>query len=124
MEESDNMETWSVDDYKNYIDKKKPKKAKYRSTKTSVDGHTFDSVKEANFYNDLKLRLKAEDIKGFCLQPTFILAPGLKYKADFIVFNNDGTYDVIDVKGFRTKEYIVKKKILEDKYNLKLIEIE
>ncbi len=118
------METWSVDDYKNYIDKKKPKKAKYRSTKTSVDGHTFDSVKEANFYNDLKLRLKAEDIKGFCLQPTFILAPGLKYKADFIVFNNDGTYDVIDVKGFRTKEYIVKKKILEDKYNLKLIEIE
>ena len=117
------METWSVEDYKNYIDKKTNKKAKYRATKTSVDGHTFDSVKEADFYNELKLRLKADDIKGFCLQPIFILAPGLKYKPDFIIFNNDGTYEVVDVKGFRTKEYIVKKKILEDKYNLKITEI-
>lgn len=118
------MEHWSVDDYKNYTDKKPTKKAKYRANKTSVDGHTFDSLKEANYYNDLKLRLKAGDIKGFCLQPIFILAPGLKYKADFIVFNNDGTYDVIDVKGYKTKEYIAKKKVFEDKYNLKLIEIE
>ena len=118
------MEHWSVEDYKNYTDKKPKKKAKYRSYKTSVDGHTFDSLKEANYYNDLKLRLKANDIKGFCLQPTFILAPGLKYKADFIVFNNDGTYDVIDVKGYKTKEYIAKKKVFEDKYNLKLTEID
>lgn len=118
------MEHWSVEDYKNYADKKTNKKAKYRSYKTSVDGHTFDSLKEANYYNELKLRLKANDIKGFCLQPTFILAPGLKYKADFIVFHNDGTYDIIDVKGYKTKEYIAKKKVLEDKFQLKLTEIE
>ena len=118
------MEHWSIEDYKNFTDKNKHKKAKYSSYKASVDGHTFDSVKEANYYNDLKLRLKANEIKGFCLQPTFILAPGLKYKADFIVFNSDGTYDVIDVKGFKTKEYIAKKKVFEDKYNLKITEIE
>ena len=118
------MEHWSIEDYKNYTDKKPSKNAKYRAYKTSVDGHTFDSLKEANYYKDLKLRLKGNDIKGFCLQPTFILAPGLKYKADFIVFNNDVTYDVIDVKGFKTKEYIAKKKVFEDKYNLKLTEIE
>ena len=117
------MEHWSIEDYKNYEDSKKPKKTKYRSYKTSVDGHTFDSLKEAEYYQDLKIRLKSNDIKGFCLQPTFILAPGLKYKADFITFNNDGTYDVIDVKGFRTKEYIAKKKVFEDKYNLKITEI-
>lgn len=117
------MEHWSVEDYKKYSKKKTVKNAKYRAHKTSVDGHTFDSLKEANYYNDLKLRLKCNDIKGFCLQPVFILAPGLKYKADFIVFNNDGTYDVIDVKGYRTKEYIAKKKVFEDKYNLKLTEI-
>lgn len=118
------MEHWSVDDYKDFTNKKKIKKTKYKSYKTSVDGHTFDSLKEANYYNDLKLRLKSDDIKGFCLQPTFILAPGLKYKADFIIFNNDGTYDIIDVKGYKTKEYIAKKKVLEDKYHLKLTEIE
>ena len=116
------MEHWSIDDYKNYKNGKKTKNAKYRSYKTSVDGHTFDSLKEANYYQELKLRLKSSDIRGFCLQPTFILAPGLKYKADFIVFNNDGTYSVIDVKGFKTKEYIAKKKVFEDKYNLKIIE--
>ncbi len=117
------MEHWSVDDYKKYEQNKKPKKTKYRSYKTSVDGHTFDSLKEAEYYQNLKLRLKSDDIKGFCLQPTFILAPGLKYKADFITFNNDGTYEVIDVKGFKTKEYIAKKKVFEDKYNLKITEI-
>ena len=116
------MEHWTVDDYKEYTEGK-GKKAKYRSYKTSIDGHTFDSQKEADYYCELKNRLKANDIKGFCLQPTFILAAGLKYKADFIVFNNDGSQDIIDVKGFKTKEYIAKKKVFEDKYNLKIKEI-
>ena len=48
---------------------------------------------------------------------------GLKYKADFIVFNKDNTTDVIDVKGFKKKEYITKKKVFEDKFNLKIIEV-
>lgn len=118
------MEHWSTEDYKNFTNKANKKKSKYRSTKTSIDGQTFDSLREANYYNELKLRLHTNEIKGFCLQPVFILAPGLKYKADFIVFNNDGSTDVIDVKGFKTKEYIAKKKVFEDKFNLKIIEIE
>ena len=116
------MEHWSFEDYKNY-NEKKIKKTKYRAYKTSVDGHTFDSQKEAEFYVDLKNRLRANDIKGFCLQPIFILASGLKYKPDFIIFNNDGTQEIIDVKGFKTKEYIAKKKVFEEKYNLKITEI-
>ena len=117
------MEHWSVEDYKNYTDRNY-KKAKYRANKTSVDGHTFDSQKEAEYYCELKNRLKANDIKGFCLQPTFILAAGLKYKADFIVFHKDNSTEVIDVKRFKTKEYIAKKKVFEDKFNLKITEIE
>lgn len=92
-----NQEHWNIEQYKEY-EKNKGKRSKYGAVKTSVDGHTFDSQKEADYYCNLKLRLQAKDIKGFCLQPTFILAPGLKYKADFIVFNNDGTSEVIDVK--------------------------
>ena len=57
------------------------------------------------------------------MQPTFILAPKLKYKADFIVFHNDNSYEVVDVKGYKTKEYIAKKKVFEDKYNMKITEI-
>ena len=117
------MEKWTIEDYKNYTEKGN-KKSKYRANKTSVDGHTFDSQKEADYYVELTNRLKANDIKGFCLQPTFILAPGLKYKADFIVFNNDcKDPEVIDVKGFKTKEYIAKKKVFEEKFNLTITEI-
>ena len=117
------MEKWTVEDYKNYTEKGN-KKTKYRANKTSLHGHTFDSQKEADYYVELKNRLKANDIKGFCLQPTFILAPGLKYKADFIVFNNDcKDPEVIDVKGFKTKEYIAKKKVFEEKFDLTITEI-
>ena len=98
-------------------------KSKYKAKKTSIDGHSFDSLKEANYYEELKLRLRVGEIRGFCIQPTFILAPNLKYKSDFVVFNNDGTTEIIDVKGMKTKEYIVKKKVFEDKYNLKIKEI-
>lgn len=113
------MEYWSIEQYKNY----KEKKSKYGAKKTSIDGHTFDSQKEANYYEQLKLRLKAGEIRGFCLRPIFILAPNLKYKSDFIIFNNDGTSEIIDVKGFKTKEYQVKKKVFEDKFNLKIWEV-
>ena len=85
-------------------------KSKYKAKKTSVDGHSFDSLKEADYYEELKLLLKAGEIKGFCIQPTFILAPNLKYKADFIVFNNDGTSEIIDVKRNENKRVYSKEK--------------
>lgn len=91
------QEHWSVEQYKKY-EKNKGKRSKYGAKKTSIDGHTFDSQKEASYYEELKIRLQAKDIKGFCLQPIFILADNLKYKADFIVFNNDNTTEIIDVK--------------------------
>lgn len=116
------QEHWSLEQFKEYKNKTK-NKSKYGAIKTSVDGHTFDSKKEADYYQELKIRLQSGDIKGFCLQPVFILAPGLKYKADFIVFNNDGTAEIVDTKGFKTKEYIAKKKVFEDKFNLKIKEI-
>ncbi len=117
-----NQEHWTIDKYKEY-ERNKGKRSKYGAKKTSIDGHTFDSQKEANYYEELKIRLQAKDIMGFCLQPIFVLAPGLTYKADFIVFNNNGTTEIIDTKGFKTKEYIAKKKVFEDKYNLKIKEV-
>ncbi len=116
------MEHWSVEDYKNFTNGN-TRKSKYRANKVSVDGHTFDSQKEADYYCELKYRLQAKEINGFCLQPIFILAPGLKYRADFVVFHKDNSTEVIDVKGFKTKEYIAKKKVFEDKFNLKITEI-
>ncbi len=101
----------------------KNKKSKYGANKVEIDGIKFDSQKESDYYCELKIRLAAGDIKGFCRQAEFILAPNLRYKADFVVFNNDGTSEIIDVKGMQTQVYKDKKKVFEDKFNLKIKEV-
>lgn len=99
-----------------------PKPSKYHSKRTRVDGILFDSKKEADYYNDLKVQLKAGVIRGFCRQPEFILTTGfgkrrpVTYKADFIVFNLDGTVEIVDVKGMETDVFRIKKRLFENKF--------
>jgi hypothetical protein len=95
--------------------------SKYHAKKTTVDGITFDSKKEAFRYQELKLLEKAGKITGLKLQPAFILLQpfthagikyrGITYKADFEYFV-DGNHTIEDCKGFKTKEYLLKKKLL------------
>ena len=105
----------------------KNKKAKYHSKKVTVDGIKFDSQKEANRYCELKLLKKAGKITNFELQPEFVLQEGfrekngqwirpIKYKADFRVIYADGSEVVIDTKGYKTKDYLIKRKMLLKKY--------
>lgn len=71
--------------------------------------------------------MQAGDIKSFELQPEFILQEGfthqgvkhrpIKYRADFKVFYPDGRVEIVDVKGKRTKEYQIKKKLLLKKHS-------
>lgn len=102
------------------------KKNKYNARKTVVDGITFDSQKEAEYYCQLKLRKKAGEITDFELQPVFILQEkyrlngktirAMKYKADFKVFYPDGRVEIVDVKGYRNQLYRNKIKQLLDRY--------
>ena len=61
--------------------------------------------------------------KAYFNEQKRILAKDLKYKADFIVFKNDGSFEIIDVKGFKTEQYKIKKKVFEDKYNFTIDKI-
>ncbi len=108
--------------------------SKYNSKKTTIDGITFDSKKEAARYVDLKLLEKAGVIKDLDLQPKFQLQPtyskngkkvkAIFYKADFQYFDNEKKKIVVeDVKGIRTREYLLKKKIFEFVYALTITEI-
>jgi len=102
--------------------------SKYKSKMTIIDGVKFHSLQEANYYSDLKLRLAAKDIKGFCRQPEFILQDGdgtvIIYKADFVVFKLDGTSDVIDCKGFLTDIYRLKKRLFEHQFPMmRIVEV-
>ncbi|SFR15326.1 DUF1064 domain-containing protein [Desulfoscipio geothermicus] len=104
-----------------------PRESKYRSRKATVDGITFDSRKEARKYEELKLLKRAGEIVDFELQPEFELQPGfrdrdgnwvrpIKYRADFLVRYHNGRVVVIDTKGYRTKEYAIKRKMLLYRY--------
>lgn len=103
--------------------------SKYNSRKTTVDGITFDSKKEARRYLVLKKMEQDGEIKNLRLQvpvelvPSFeIVVDGKKrkrrpitYVADFVYYK--GNEKVIeDVKGLRTPVYKIKKKLFEYKF--------
>lgn len=99
---------------------------KYHNKKVEIDGIVFDSKKEGDYYCNLKILKKAGMVKSFELQVPFELQPkfkhegktirAIKYVADFVVTYPDGRQIVVDTKGFRTKEYLLKRKMLLYKY--------
>lgn len=89
----------------------KPKKRnKYNAKAVTVDGHRFDSQKEADYYGELKLRLKSGDVYWFTVKPLFILPGATHFRPDFQFQENSGTVRVVDVKGIdkQTGEVITK----------------
>ena len=104
------------------------KPSKMHNKKTECDGFLFDSAAEAHRYQDLKLMEKAGSITHLELQPSFNITINNKhvcdYFADFRYFDVDMGEDVVeDVKGFRTKEFILKKKLVKAIYNIDVKEV-
>lgn len=102
--------------------------SKYNAKKKVVDGHTFDSKREAERYCELKLFLRAKEIKNLELQPRFLLQDGfvdkegnehkkIEYVADFMYIDKAGRNVVEDVKGVLTDVYKIKKKMFLKKYD-------
>jgi gp72 family protein len=102
---------------------------KYGNKKVIVDGHKFDSQKEALRYKELKLMERAGVIKDLELQPTFELIPTIRtehetlrktvYKADFryVDTKTDGVVvEDVKSKGTATQVYKLKKKLFLLKY--------
>ena len=107
---------------------------KYHNKKVEYDGYTFDSIREKNYYIKLKLLEKAGKIKELELQKEFELQPSYKlnnktsrkitYRSDFTYkTTEDDKLHVVDVKGFRTDVYRLKKKLFEYKYRIEIEEI-
>lgn len=108
---------------------------KYNNKKITVNGQVFDSKKEANRYKELLLLEKAGEIYDLRRQVKFKLIPTQRdevtgevverecsYKADFTY--EEGIKTVVeDVKGYRTKEYIIKRKLLLYQYGIRIREV-
>ncbi len=101
-----------------------PKESKYHNVPVSIDGHRFPSQHEGDRYEELKLLLRAGEIRNLELQVPYMLqkGPGLqiKYIADFRYQERrkDGSWAQVveDAKGCRTAVYKLKKKLLLKQY--------
>ena len=95
---------------------------KYGAQKTTVCGRTFDSRREAEVYLELLAQKQAGEIVRIGLQPSYTLLAGFRdnqgkkqrpitYTADFFVAYADGHSEVVEVKGVRTRDYLLRKKL-------------
>ncbi len=114
-------------------------KSKYKAIRTTVDGITFASKKEAARYAVLKIAEKAGEIRNLERQPRFkIFVPDsplmgnetcwtrvCDYVADFS-YEVPGLVSnpvIEDVKGFKTPVYRLKKKLVEAQYGIRVVEV-
>lgn len=99
-------------------------RSKYRNKKTNVGDLKFDSKKEAREYLRLKSLQDRGDITGLKLQVKFDFTINgqvlkyvdsnriMKYVADFEYFDMYGSRKVVDVKGMKTRDYLIKKALM------------
>ncbi len=104
-----------------------PRPSKYGATRTTVEGITFDSAKEAGRFTRLRMLERAGLIKDLRRQVPYDLNPGgthsLVYQADFVYFDlTIGATIVEDAKGYQTREYRKKKKLMAKVHGIKIFE--
>ena len=122
--------------------------AKYGNKKVFADGLLFDSKKEAARYRELLLLAHAGEITDLKTQVPYELIPAayetyerygkngkrlkdgqrciekaVTYIADFVYKDMDGNTVVEDTKGVKTKDYIIKRKLLLDRYGIRIREL-
>jgi hypothetical protein len=106
---------------------------KYKNRTVTIGGEKFDSAKEARRYGELALLEKAGHISDLKRQVKYELIPSQKeygkvverpctYVADF-VYTYDGKTVVEDTKGFRTKDYIIKRKLMLYVHGIRIREV-
>lgn len=104
-------------------DEIKEQSSKYKAEKTVVDDITFDSKKEANRYNELKLLERTNVISNLKRQVPYVLIEkskygrSIRYLADFVYIENGETV-IEDCKGVRTPVYRLKKRLMAERFGI------
>ena len=110
--------------------------SKYGAKKITYDGITFDSMREAQRWCELKLLQRGKVISDLQRQVKFELLPSqngecgkvierpVHYIADFVyIENKTGRKIVEDAKGIRTKEYVLKRKMMLYFHGIRIREV-
>lgn len=98
---------------------------KYRAKRTEVNGHVFASKREAARYQDLLLLERAGEISGLELQPKYdLIVNGIKvgrFTGDFRYLEKNELV-VEDSKGYKVRDYPIRKKLMLACYGIKIRE--
>lgn len=108
---------------------------KYHNKKTTVDGTTFDSLKEYSRFRELQLMVKAGEIRNLAIKPRYELQRAfddddgnrhkpISYTPDFQYEDKKYKWELVveDVKGVRTQSYRIKKKLFLFRYPYHFLE--
>lgn len=105
------------------------KQNKYHNKKVTIDGQTFDSQREGERWMELRLMERAGEIVGLNRQVKIELIPKTKlyracfYVCDFVYFDKrEGKTVYEDSKGMKTKEYLLKRKLLYWRHGIEILE--
>lgn len=101
---------------------------KYGNRITYIDGKRFDSIHEAQIYQELKLRVAAGELRCILRQVRFDLAETekLQYVSDFVIIYPDMRIEVLDAKSEATRKnkvYVIKKKLMREKWGIEIREV-
>lgn len=106
-------------------------RSKYHARRTTVDGITFDSKREADRYLVLKSMEEGGTIENLRRQVRYELVPAFDvdgkhyrpvfYVADF-VYRENGHEVIEDVKGVVTDVYRLKRKLVAYRYGMSIRE--
>lgn len=106
-------------------DPEKPTRSKYGNTPTEHDGKRFASTHEAQVYEILRLQCLNGEHLGLGCQVAFYLPGGVKYIADFVTLEPDGSFTVYDAKSEATRKdkvYRLKKRQMKECLGIQIVE--
>jgi hypothetical protein len=93
---------------------------KFKAKPVKKFGIYFKSQLEYHFYQHLELQKKAGIVLFYLRNIRFDLPGGVKCEIDYLVFYTNGTARIIDVKGHETREFKLKKKMVEELYPVEI----
>lgn len=104
---------------------KPARKGRHGNRSTWVDGYRFASRLEADRYRELVLLRLGGVVRWFLRQVPFDVAPGVVYRADFMVmWNPTGTAEdlvtIEDTKGHLTQTSRTKIAVVQERYGLRI----
>jgi hypothetical protein len=102
---------------------------KYGAEKVTVNGRVFDSAREAKRATQLQWLEQLGEITDLQYQVRYTLVPkqpgerAVEYRADFVYKNKAGDVVVEDAKGVRTKDYVIRRKLMLLVHGIRITEV-